>query len=139
MLGFRRDFANAGGDKDVRNEVLNFRCQAGGAAVIHLSSIDLIDGPLPFRYKDHLGMVNQSHDAMTFEVACECTPETKLNKKGKPVKVHGSRCPATKAAAEMERAMTRTPIAAVDAGALKKGKPFPVTFRAEAKVVEAWC
>jgi DNA polymerase I-like protein with 3'-5' exonuclease and polymerase domains len=139
ILGFRRDFSNAGGDKDVRNEELNFQCQAGGAALIHLASINLIDNALPFHYEAHRGMVNQSHDAMTFEEDCTCTPFTKLNKKGKEVEAHEEKCKCMKAAHAMEEAMTITPTAMCNAGSLKKGQKFPVTFRAEAKVVTTWC
>lgn len=139
VLGFRRDFLNAGGDKDIKNEILNFSCQAGGAALIHLAAAKLIDGPLPFDIDRRLGMVNQSHDAMTFEVECLCTPEQKLDKKGKPYWAHESSCPCTRAASDLEAAMRQRPISVVTTGSLVKGREFPISFGASAKIVDTWC
>jgi len=76
VLGFRRDFLNLGGEKNVRNEILNFRCQAGGAGLMHLAGIDLVEGPIPFDPDTSTGIVNYSHDSFTAEIPIEAGEQT---------------------------------------------------------------
>jgi uracil-DNA glycosylase family 4 len=136
VLGWRRDFLNTGGDaKDTRNEMLNFQCQSAGAAIVHLASSKLLEGPLPFNIDQRTGMVNQCHDAFTFEQICDCSPVEDDEGHEK----HAASCPCTHAAHAIEEAMHQRPTACWTTCSLKKGQIFPVEFKAEAKIVKTWC
>lgn len=131
ILGFRRDFMDAGGDKDIRNEILNFRCQAGGAAIVHLGTVDFMKC-FPFDFGAKTGLVNQAHDALTAEVACTCDLEEIGVKKGdeiKKVSVHQEKCEVHEVGLALEQSLTREV-----RDCTKKGKKLPVKFTAKATV-----
>jgi DNA polymerase-1 len=50
------------------NEILNFKVQAGGFALVANSMVKLIEKHLPFDYKSRTGLCNQLHDAVLFGV-----------------------------------------------------------------------
>jgi DNA polymerase I-like protein with 3'-5' exonuclease and polymerase domains/uracil-DNA glycosylase len=68
ILGRRRDFLD-GTDEEHRSEIINFKPQAASSAAVGLSTIQLIEGPLPFgKWGPNTGLINQCHDALLFEV-----------------------------------------------------------------------
>ena len=78
IWGRRRDFR---GEEKI-NEMVNHPIQAGGAAIVHESMLELLTGkpgkassskledftPVPFEFDKKLGLVNQCHDSLLFEV-----------------------------------------------------------------------
>lgn len=65
VLGRRRYFI----DGEERNEILNFKCQSAGSAIVHLATLDLVHGPLPFEcFGPGTGLIQQGHDSLVFEV-----------------------------------------------------------------------
>ena len=75
--GRRRDFR----DEEKINEIVNHPVQAGGAVIVHEAMLELVLGDegtstegiskgntIPFDFENNLGLVNQCHDSLVFEV-----------------------------------------------------------------------
>lgn len=72
-VGRRRDFLDGG--EDVRNEVLNFKAQAGASALVHKATIEIRKTILPFRrWGVNTGIINQCHDSLTAQVPLRLGP-----------------------------------------------------------------
>jgi len=84
LWGRRRDFR----DEEKINELVNHPIQAGGAALVHEAMLELVLGEegastegigggdvLPFDFENNLGLVNQCHDSLVFEVPEERAEE----------------------------------------------------------------
>ena len=68
IAGRRKDFLNG----EEFNELVNYRVQAAGAAIVSVAAMKLIDGPIPFGKWGHgTGLVNQCHDALCAEVPAD--------------------------------------------------------------------
>lgn len=79
VLGWRRDFL----DGEDENELANFKCQAGGAAIVHLGTIEFLKH-VPFeRWGPGTGVIQQGHDALVVEAPAVHPPHSlKKNKDG---------------------------------------------------------
>lgn len=130
VFGWRRDFL----DGEDPNEIANFKCQAGGAAVVHKATFDIMQH-IPFeRWGPGTGLVQQGHDALMFEVPASHAPVVvEQNEKTKQWKVKqwcepGCTCITAKAVDDLQRCMT------VD------GRPYglDVMFTASAKAGFRW-
>lgn len=150
FFGWIREFA----DGEDENEIANFKCQAGGAAIVHIAMLKLLK-TIPFqRWGPNTGLIQQGHDALMgtaphdgkhhtpevvtyredFEekkmiVWCpEFPPETKTKDGTEIYRRRNCGCTVSQAAHELADCMR------VD------GRPFgvPVTFTATAKVAQRW-
>lgn len=130
VFGWRRDFL----DGEDPNEIANFKCQSGGAAIVHQATFDVLNY-LPFgRWGPGTGLIQQGHDALMFEVPATHAPvKVVQNEKTKQWKVKqwcdaGCKCVTAQAAADLQRCMT------VD------GRPFglDLSFTAKAKAGLRW-
>lgn len=81
VLGWRRDFL----DGEDPNEIANFKCQAGGSAIVHLGTLEFIK-EVPFeRWGPGTGMIQQGHDALVVEVPATHAPQlVEKDKYGRP-------------------------------------------------------
>lgn len=77
VLGWRRDFL----DGEDENEIANFKCQAGGSAIVHLGNLEFIKH-VPFeRWGPGTGQIQQGHDAIMAEVLATHPPRSLKKKK----------------------------------------------------------
>lgn len=68
VLGHRRFFR----DGEDRNELLNFRCQSSGSAIVHLATHRLVEEFIPFqKWGTGTGLIQQGHDSLVVEVPIE--------------------------------------------------------------------
>lgn len=66
ILGRRREFYEF---DEARCEILNFRSQSAGSALVHLATIQIVENLIPFeKWGPGTGLVNQCHDSLLFEV-----------------------------------------------------------------------
>jgi DNA polymerase I-like protein with 3'-5' exonuclease and polymerase domains/uracil-DNA glycosylase len=64
VVGHRRFFR----DGEDRNELLNFRCQSAGSAIVHLATHRLIEEFIPFeKWGPGTGLIQQGHDSLVVE------------------------------------------------------------------------
>jgi DNA polymerase-1 len=113
VLGRRRDFL----DGEKFNEIINFGVQSAGAHIIHMATFDLVEGPLKCElWGPGTGLVNQCHDALTFEVPCPHDEYRPLDADGKVIEKErefgfcppGCECDANTVARMIKEAMNRT-------------------------------
>jgi DNA polymerase I-like protein with 3'-5' exonuclease and polymerase domains/uracil-DNA glycosylase len=139
IFGWRRDFLD--GEEDSENEIVNFKCQAGGSAVVHLATLKYLKY-MPFgRWGPGTGLIQQGHDALVVEVPATHGPasfridkygEPELDKFGQPMVdkwcAKGCKCITEQSRRELQECMT------VD------GRQFglPVMFTASGKAGFRW-
>jgi DNA polymerase I-like protein with 3'-5' exonuclease and polymerase domains len=134
VLGQRIDFLDGEKGENVEGRIVNFKCQSGGSALVHLATMDLLDA-IPFgKWGPGTGLIQQGHDALEVEVPCEherwncgaCSAGCKHTEFGwcPP----GCGCEANKTARLLEEVMRRD------------GRKYglPVTFTASAKIRRRW-
>tara|TARA_R100001082_G_scaffold104280_1_gene75528 strand:- start:32029 stop:32508 length:480 start_codon:yes stop_codon:yes gene_type:complete len=116
VWGRRRDFRG----EEKLNEMVNHPIQAGGAAIVHESMLELVTGkpgnasescltdftPIPFDFINRTGLVNQCHDSLLFEVPEDIGEEV---------------------AVRVEQAMTR-----------RRRKGALLSYTAEAAIAQNW-
>jgi uracil-DNA glycosylase/DNA polymerase I-like protein with 3'-5' exonuclease and polymerase domains len=129
VFGWRRDFL----DGEDPNEIANFKCQAGGSAIVHIGTLDFLKHAPFARWGQGTGLIQQGHDALMVEVPAEHAPvEWEKDKRGKPkVKkwcAKRCKCVTAKHAEALQDSMTI------------KGSRFglPVDFTATAKAALRW-
>lgn len=67
VLGLRCDFLDGPGDKQLGNKLVNFLCQSGGAAIVHLATKRFLEN-MPKEWRGKVQLVNQGHDALVARV-----------------------------------------------------------------------
>jgi uracil-DNA glycosylase family 4 len=68
VLGLRCDFLDGPDDKQLGNKLVNFLCQSGGAAIVHLATKRFIEN-MPKEWRElGVALVNQCHDSLTARV-----------------------------------------------------------------------
>ena len=86
IFGLRVDFL----DGEKPNELVNFPCQSGGAALVHLATFDVLE-QIPFeKWGPGTGLVNQAHDALVVECP-EAEGERVKEILEESMKVHGKK------------------------------------------------
>ncbi len=129
VLGWRRDFL----DGEDMNEIANFKCQAGGSAIIHLATIEFLKYAPFNRWGPGTGLIQQGHDALVAEVPATHKPyELEKDKAGFP-RVKKWCPPKCKCITEQARQ-------ALQECMTVQGHKFglPVTFTASAKAGFRW-
>lgn len=130
VFGWQRDFL----DGEDQNEIANFKCQAGGAAVVHIGTLAFRKDVPAGRWGPGTGLIQQGHDALMAEVPVEHAPvkveqdATTRNWKVKKWCSKGCKCITARVAERLQECMT------IDGG------PYglPVTFTATAKIGFRW-
>lgn len=68
VLGLRCDFLDGTDDPQLGNKLVNFLCQSGGAAIVHLATKRFVEN-MPAEWKARgVRLVNQCHDSLTARV-----------------------------------------------------------------------
>jgi hypothetical protein len=67
ILGLRCDFLDGVSDPQLGNKLVNFQCQSGGAAIVHIATKRFVEN-MPKEWLGRVYMVNQGHDALAFRV-----------------------------------------------------------------------
>lgn len=124
VFGWRRDFL----DGEDPNELINFRAQAGGAAIVHIATLKYLK-EVPFeRWGPGTGLVQQGHDALISEVPATHSPFKVKGGKVKQWCPPGCNCVTAQQVELMSQCMY------VD------GRPFgmDVTFTGNARAMFRW-
>lgn len=137
VLGWRRDFL----DGEDENGIANFKCQSGGAALVHLGTIDWLRNYPFHRWGPGTGAIQQGHDALLAEVLATHGPTSfkldeyrklKRDRFGAPIVdkwcPRGCKCVTAQAAGDLRDSLT------ID------GRKFglPVNFTASPKAAFRW-
>jgi hypothetical protein len=75
ILGLRCDFLDGSDDPQIGNKLVNFRCQSGGAAIVHLATRRFLENmPAAWKDRSHVDpklwrvmLIQQGHDALVVE------------------------------------------------------------------------
>jgi hypothetical protein len=67
ILGLRCDFLDGTDDPQLGNKLVNFLCQSGGSAIVHLATKRFIEN-MPKEWIGKVQLVNQCHDSLTTRV-----------------------------------------------------------------------